>query len=138
MNDFFDCAVEDLELPSILMFTVGDAVEFTILADIRQDNEKCQLVIPCRVNTGEHKNKVHLMFVRKADKRGYASFMQAFWKREDVLGKNAKPSELIGRSFRAVPSKLREYQGKQFQNLENFIDLGLSVDSSKPKDEAPF
>jgi len=137
MQDFFDCTEENLNVPNTLQFEPGNAVEFTILADIKQNNDKGYLCVPCRVNTGEHKNKVHLLFIRKADKRGYSSFMQAFWKREDILEKKAKPSSLIGKSFRAVPSPLKEYQGKMYQSLENFLDMGImDITNADPKPTA--
>ncbi len=130
---------------SNLLFTKGDVVEFQCV-DFKEKADKDLLVVTCKVLTGEYAGKTYAHFIRYADnpgaKRVYASFMLAFWSREDVTGGTVNPARLMGRRFSAVAQQVREHQGKQYQNFMDFKDLGegepLTLDDGQIPDDLPY
>jgi len=132
MSDFFTVSKEDLVLPpSFLIFEPGTKVTLTI-EDFKEDkSSKPKLTITTRVLTGEHEGQQHLMVIRKAHKKGFVNFMTAFFNKEDILAGNIKPSSLIGKTFNCTAEDIREFNGREYQDLVGIREIDNNSENTE-------
>lgn len=125
---FFDFSEQDLDLADYF-FTGGEVVEFVCL-DFNETKNK-SLVLDCRVLTGEHAGKSKQIWIDSREnnisKKNRVQFGLAFWSKEELIAKTFHPSKLVNRKFSAVAAPTREHEGKTFQNISNFVDIGPFV-----------
>lgn len=123
---FFDFSEADLDLMPV-MFDDNEVVEFVCI-DFNEITKTNTLALNCRVLTGKYKGRPHTIFIDSRDnpfsKKIKVQFALAFWTREEILAKDNHPSKLINRKFRAVAQPKREHEGKTYQSITQFTDLG--------------
>ena len=122
---FFEFSEQDLDLAEFF-FAPNEVVEFVCL-DFNETKQKT-LVLNCRVLSGEHAGKAKSIFIDSREttpsRKNRIQFALAFWTREELVAKSNHPSKLINRKFSAVAQPSREHEGKTYQNIVNFTDMG--------------
>lgn len=123
---FFNVTKQDLDLIPIV-FNAKEVIEFVCL-DFNEMKTNT-LVLNCQVLTGEHAGKRHAVFIDSREnsfaKKLRVQFLLAFWTKEELQTQTFHPSKLMNRKFSAVAQEPREYEGKLYQNISGFHDLGV-------------
>jgi hypothetical protein len=123
---FFNVTEQDLDLIPIV-FNAKEVVEFVCLDFNEMKNNT--LVMNCRVLSGDHAGKRHSIFIDSREnsfaKKLRVQFLLAFWTKDELQTQTFHPSKLMNRKFSAVAQEPREYEGKIYQSMTGFHDLGV-------------
>jgi hypothetical protein len=140
MSSFFDVTEGDLSADEQLIFKDKEIVEF-VCKECKENSKLKALILSCDILSGEHKGKIHEIYVRDGDpskknftmsKKRKAQFLKTFWTPDKLLKKEISPADLVGRKFTAMAEKPFESdKGAIFQGFYNYADLGAAEASSE-------
>lgn len=129
---FFDISEADLDAATPIIFNAGEVIEFLCL-DFNETKNGAA-ILNCKVLSGENAGKTHTIFLNNHEtptaKKNRVQFLLAFWSKEELIAGENKRSKLINRKFTVVASAPRDYEGKTYQDLRQFVDLGESLDTN--------
>jgi hypothetical protein len=135
-----DITINDLnnDFPPQPIFQAKQVIEL-MCTDHFENPQSGNLLVKCKVLNTEHQGKDYTVFIKghpekMPEKKKKAAFLKAFWSEQELLSKQAQLSKIVGRKFSAVAQPPREYKGKIYQDIENFIDLGGGM---QPQQQQP-
>ena len=128
--NFLDVTSADLhtDFPPQPLFQARQVVEFVCTSHF-ENPQTGNLMVKCKVLNTEHQGKEYTVFIKglaekMPERKKKAAFLKAFWSEDDLLNKKAQLSKIVGRKFSAVAQAPREYQGRIYHDIGNFVDLG--------------
>lgn len=137
---FFDFTVEELTVPTALMFTAKVPVTLKVIDFKEGTGDKQFLELICSVQDGEHAGKQHKLFMSKnqGNKKNLVAFLEMFAPIMDWVNKLVQPSVIIGKTFTALPEVPKKYKGKMYQNLIGFAIVNDTATQQVVNSDLPF
>ena len=141
MDSFWTFTEEQLSIPEKLTFIAKEPVSMMVMDFRRNEGEKPNFVMTCRVLTGEHKDKIFKMYMYKSS-RGTVEFMLMYATKDVLKSGTFQGSTLIGKKFTCIPDVLKEFNGKMYQNFNVYAKIeevaSNTQAATKPADDLPF
>lgn len=122
-----DLTLDDCNIDKVL-FNKDEVVQFVGI-DFRVDDNKGHIYIKCKVQSGEHKDKDYSIMIanstHEVSKKQRAMFFykSGFWTDDEIKSKNISLNRIVGCTFQAKASAVREKDGAKFQNMMNIRNL---------------
>lgn len=133
---FFSFSESDLDAATPIIFNTKEVVEMVCLD--YNEGKQGNLALNCKILTGEKAGKPYTVFIDNREhpmsQKLRTQFALAFWTREELIGGTFMPAKLVNRKFSVVAQEPREHEGKTFQNVSNFRDLGEFTAADVPPD----
>ena len=125
---FSDLTENDLLVPEKIVFLKDEVVVGEIL-DVAIIERIGAIKVELKLLSGEHLGKLFDYMVYRpkeregkispVQKRSWASFLLAFFTREEILSQKIDFNKFVGRHFRFKAALAREYNGKVYQEFYN-------------------
>jgi hypothetical protein len=114
-----------------ILFTKGDKVSYTIIS-VTEDDKAIKVKTVLTNTRFEGKDyTIRLSLAPNApSRRQLLQFLTAYFSIDDLRAKKAVLGDLIGKSGTLVAGDVREYNGRKYQNLQEFKAIANTPSST--------
>ena len=128
-NDITEDMLQDVHVGRIFFKANDRFQEYVKEWEERQGGDL--LLNTVLLNT-EHKGRGYNVYIKNEMEHDIGikrrlNFLSAVWTKEELVGGTANLSKLANRQLMATAAPLREYNGKTYQDLNNWVDKGVAT-----------